>query len=404
MPLFLHKLTLSLFRNHEAARLDFAPATGADPARLIVLTGPNGAGKTNILEAISLLTPGKGLRHADSEEMTRRAAVGGAAEGWAVAAEIEKHDGTLSRLGCGYDPRTAKRRLRIDGKEARASSAFATYFAALWLTPQMDRLFVEGASGRRRFFDRMVVAYAPDHAARLTRYEKLQRERLALLQTRRHDDRWLSPVEQQMAGEAVAIAAARLFVCERLQQHTGALAAAQSLFPAPQVRIDGWAEDALQSRPALAVEESYADLLRVNRDDDAMRGRTGMGVHRSDMQVTYAAKNMPAALASTGEQKALLIALVLAHAQMMQAEKGFAPVLLLDEVAAHLDDARRAQLLSFLTRLGGQIFFTGTDEAAFAAVTDQAAFFRLVPGPGGVARLLQAKGAAAAAAGDGGIL
>lgn len=384
MSLTLHKLTLSLFRNHEAARLDFTSGGAAAP--VVVLTGPNGAGKTNVLEAISLLTPGRGLRGAAPADITRRTPQGlPDREGWAVAAEIEKRDGSITRLGCGFDPRTEKRKFRIDGRDARATTAFASHFAALWLTPQMDRLFVEGVSGRRRFLDRMVVTYAPDHATHLTKYEKLQRERLNLLQTRRHDERWLASLEQQMAAEAVAIAAARMDVCERLRHHAQDFAAAQTLFPAPHVELLGDAEVALQSHPAVKVEDGYAATLRDNRGEDAARGRTVMGVHRSDMAVSYAAKAMPAELASTGEQKALLIALTLAHAQMMQAEKGFVPVLLLDEIAAHLDEARRAQLFSFLLGLGGQIFVTGTEEQVFDGMTVNARHFRVTPGPGGTA-------------------
>lgn len=387
----LHKLTLTLFRNHVAARFDFQPA-GGGPARMVVFTGPNGAGKTNVLEAVSLLTPGKGLRGADSADMLRRPQAGAATavEGWAVAAEIEKQDGSISRLGCGYDPRLDRRRLRIDGREAKSSNAFAAHFSALWLTPQMDRLFIEGVGARRRFLDRLVVAYAPDHAARLTRHEKLQRERMTLLQTRRHDDRWLTPVEEQMAAEAVAAAAARLDVCERLQQHSRAFAAAQSLFPAPAVAVTGFAEDALKQAPAVAVEADYAAALRRARAEDAARGRTLAGHARCDMAVSHAAKDMPAHLASTGEQKALLIALTLAHAQMMRAEKGHVPVLLLDEIAAHLDDARRGQLFSFLRDLGGQVFVTGTDDEVFAGIGGDALFFRLGGDSGGGARVLRA--------------
>lgn len=387
MSLRLHKLTLSLFRNHEATRLDFAQA--GDASAVVVLTGANGAGKTNILEAISLLTPGKGLRGADAQDIARRLPHGGRdlAEGWAVAGEVEKADGFTARLGAGYDPRTLKRKLRVDGKDVRATSAFARHFSALWLTPQMDGLFIDSAASRRRFLDRMVMAYDNAHAARLTRYEKLQRERMNLLQARRLDDSWLGALEQQMAGEAVAITAARLVVGEHLQQHSRVFSDFEKLFPAPVIDVVGETEEALRDQPALAVEENYAVRLKALRGEDAARNRTTMGIHRSDMQVTYAAKNVPAALASTGEQKALLLSLVLAHAQMMRAEKGFVPVLLLDEVAAHLDDARRTQLFACLGRLGGQVFATGTDPAAFASCAADALCIGVTAGPGGTARL-----------------
>lgn len=388
MSLRLHKLTLSLFRNHEATRLDFARHGVAED--VVVLTGANGAGKTNILEAISMLTPGKGMRGADAAEITRRLhndSSVDAGEGWAVAGEVQKPDGFMARLGAGYDPRTHKRRLRIDGKDVRATSAFAGHFAALWLTPQMDGLFTDSASQRRRFLDRMVMAYSSDHAACLNRYEKLQRERMNLLQARKMDDRWLATLEQQMAGEAVAIAAARMVVGEHLQQHSRMFSDLEKLFPAPLISIVGETEEALLAQPAVAVEETYAKRLKELRSEDAMLKRTTMGVHRSDMRVTYAAKNMPAELASTGEQKALLISLVLAHAQMMRAEKGFVPALLLDEVAAHLDDARRVQLFACLRALGGQVFVTGTDAAVFAPCATDARYIHVTAGPGNVARV-----------------
>ncbi len=357
----------------------------------MVLSGANGAGKTNILEAISMLTPGKGLRGSDAAEISRRLPQGqpqsDAIEGWAVAGEVQKPDGFMARLGAGYDPRSEKRKLRIDGKDVRATSAFAEHFSALWLTPQMDGLFTDGASNRRRFLDRMVMAYSGDHAARLNRYEKLQRERMNLLQARRMDDRWLAALEQQMAGEAVAIAAARMVVGEHLQQHSRTFSDLEKLFPAPLISVVGDTEEALLAQPAIAVEEHYAARLKELRSEDMQRNRTTMGVHRSDMQVTYAAKNMPAALASTGEQKALLLSLVLAHAQMMRAEKGFVPVLLLDEVAAHLDDARRVQLFACLRALGGQVFVTGTDAAVFAPCAPDAQYVSVTAGPGSVARV-----------------
>ncbi len=387
MSLRLHKLTLSLFRNHEATRLDFTRHGAV--ADVVVLGGANGAGKTNVLEAISLLTPGKGLRGSDAADITRRLPAGDAdaIEGWAVAGEIEKPDGFMARLGAGFDPRSEKRRLRIDGKDVRATSAFADHFAALWLTPQMDGLFTDSASSRRRFLDRMVMAYSGDHAARLNRYEKLQRERMNLLQARKMDDRWLAALEQQMAGEAVAIAAARMVVGEHLQQHSRMFSDLEKLFPAPLIAVVGETEEALLNQPAVSVEENYGLRLKELRGEDYARNRTTMGVHRSDMRVTYAAKNMPAELASTGEQKALLLSLVLAHAQMMRAEKGFVPALLLDEVAAHLDDARRVQLFACLRALGGQVFVTGTDAAVFIPCAPDAQYIHVTAGPGNVARV-----------------
>ncbi len=380
MSLALTRLTLSLFRNHEATRLDVMAAGVAAP--FVAITGANGAGKTNILEAISMLTPGRGLRGADSRDLQRKTAPAG--EGWAVAGEITR-GALLTKLGSGYDPAGDRRRIRIDGREEKASTAFAPHFSALWLTPQMDGLFIEGPGGRRRFLDRLVATYAPDHATRLNRFERLQRERMAQLQTARPDARWLQPVERQLAGEAVAIAAARMLVAERLQHHAAALGDLQKLFPAPSVMVRGETEAALLTRPAVEVEDSYAAMLQETRALDAASGRTARGVHRSDLEVIHAAKKMPAHDASTGEQKALLLALTLAHARMMQAEKGFVPVLLLDEVAAHLDDDRRLQLFGFLRALGGQVFVTGTEARIFAGI-DDALHIQVTAGPGGTAR------------------
>lgn len=367
MPLRLHKLNLTQFRSYEALRLD----TGGAPA--VVLTGPNGAGKTNILEAISLLIPGRGLRGADLLEMKNRRA--GPDEPWAVAAEVETATGMMVRLGTGLD-RDAKRRVvRIEGRDSKGHNALSEYVACLWLTPQMDRLFIEGASMRRKFFDRLVFAYAPAHVTELNTYDKNLRERMKLLQDIRPDPRWLDTLETQLAAGAVSIGAARLHLLERLAQYAAQLKSRQSLFPAPETVMEGWTEQALLNRPAVDVEEELKARFRASRMADAAAGKSLEGIHRSDFAVRYAAKDMPAAQCSTGEQKGLLVALVLAHALMMRGEKGFVPLLLLDEVAAHLDDARREELLSTLEALDGQLFLTGTDAAMFGRLQRTAAFF-----------------------------
>ncbi len=377
--LALHHLTLSLFRSHAAARLDLTRNRQA--AQMVVLTGPNGAGKTNVLEAISLLTPGRGLRHAEGSEITTRATHG--LEGWAVAALCERPDGQQVRLGTGLDVKSGRRRTRIDGADAKGSNALAEVLSAVWLTPQMDRLFAEGISARRRFFDRLVFAYAPDHAPRLNRFEKLQRERLAVLtgEMRAPDEGWLRALESQIAGEAVAIAAARLTVAERLREHTEILQQRQGLFPVPDIAVRGAAEDMLMTMPAVDAEEKYALSLAQSRGEDRASGRTLYGVHRSDLVVRYAAKDIAADQASTGEQKALLLSLIIAHADMMRAEKGFVPLLLLDEVAAHLDDVRREQLFDILLGLGAQVFLTGTENAIFNSLEGTALFFDVPSAP-----------------------
>ena len=372
MPLSLHKINISQFRCYEAVRLDL---TGG-AAGIVVLTGPNGAGKTNILEAISLLVPGKGLRGADILDMKNRCA--GAEDVWAVSAEVETSMGLTVRIGTGLD-RDAKRRLvRINGKDAKSQNELSGFISAVWLTPQMDRLFLEGASARRKFLDRLVFAYEPDHVTRLNRYDKTMRERMKLLQGERAaDPAWLQSLEAQMSADAVSIAASRLNLIRHLQQQVAGLGVTSPLFPQPQLAMTGWVEQEVEAHPAVDVEDALKHKLAAARPLDRAAGRTHEGIHRSDLQVTYAGKDMPAAQCSTGEQKALLVSVILAHALMMKAEKGFVPIILLDEVAAHLDAARRQQLFDQLQALGGQIWLTGTDETIFSSLRDSAKFFRI---------------------------
>lgn len=381
MTLALRRMNMSHFRCYEAARLDLS-----DSAGLVVLTGPNGAGKTNILEAVSLLVPGKGLRNADILDMKSRTA--GPEDLWAISAEIETPRGLMVRIGTGLDrapaggpEQLAKRRIiRINGKNAKSQNELSAFLSAVWLTPQMDRLFLEGASARRKFLDRLVYAYAPDHVTRLNRYDKNTRERMKLLQLDRPaDPAWLGSLEAQMAADAVAVAAARLALIDHLQQHVGALGATAPLFPQPRLTMEGNVEQAVAARPAVDVEDELKATYAENRAADRAAGRTHEGVHKSDLRVAYAGKDMPADQSSTGEQKALLVSIILAHALMMQAEKGYVPLILLDEVAAHLDAERRQQLFNILSSLNGQIWLTGTDENIFAALKS-AAFFRVENG------------------------
>ncbi len=368
MPLLLHKLNLTQFRGYDALRLDLGGAP------VVVLTGDNGAGKTNILEAISLLIPGKGLRGADLLEMKNRAA--GPEDPWAVAAEVETAAGHMVRLGTGLD-RDAKRRVvRIEGKDAKGHNDLTQYVSCIWLTPQMDRLFLEGASMRRKFFDRLVYAYEPEHVTRLNTYDKNLRERMKILQDDRNPDpRWLDTLETQLAAEGVCIAASRVHLLSRLLHYAQQLAAQQSLFPSPSAQVTGWVENEIGKRPAVDLEEELKRRFRNSRMQDAAAGKSLEGIHRSDFLVRYAARDMPADQCSTGEQKGLLVALVLAHALMMQGEKGFVPLLLLDEVAAHLDDARRDELFRSLLGFKGQVFLTGTDANIFASLKDSAKYF-----------------------------
>ena len=335
----LTRLALTDFRSYADAVVDAAPG-------LVVLTGENGAGKTNILEAVSLLAPGKGLRGAALGEMARH----GGGGGFAVAGRLA--DGT--DIGTGALADAPERRLvRINGA-ATAANAMAERIALVWLTPAMDRLFNEGGSGRRRFLDRLVLALEPGHAAHATRYEAAMRARNKLLDDLPGADRvWLDALEAAMAEHGNAIATARARTVTAL---AGRLAAhPDSPFARPTLALSEWNDP-----------ERLAQALRDGRARDAAAGRTLAGPHRTDLAVLHAAKAQPAARCSTGEQKALLLSIVLAHADLVAEQRGQRPILLLDEVAAHLDPGRRALLFERLAQGGGQVWMTGTEPALFA--------------------------------------
>ena len=363
-PAWIARLTLTDFRCYAQARLEAGPGP-------IVLTGPNGAGKTNLLEAVSLLSPGRGLRGARLGDVQRIGATPESCLG--VAATIETKDGE-TLVGTGREPGTERRAVQIDGKPAKSQAALADLLSVVWVTPQMDRLFVEGARGRRKFLDRLVFSIDPAHAGRATRHESGMRQRAKLLVERPHETSWLDAVEAELAATGVALAAARLDMALRLAQ---ALSAATGPFPRPLVAAEGAIENRLMSDPALAVEDWLRGALLRNRAADAAQGETLAGAHRSDLSVIHAEKNMPAALSSTGEQKALLVAIVLAAARLAAAETGRVPVLLLDEVAAHLDEDRRAALFAEIETLGAQAWMTGTDRALFDPLGSRAQGFRV---------------------------
>lgn len=326
-------LALSHFRSHRRTRLTF-------PNAITAIHGPNGAGKTNLLEAVSLLSPGRGMRRAAAEEIIRRPE----AIGWRIAAELRPHHDIELRAEPGQ-PRST----RIDGKAA-PQVALAKLLRVLWLVPAMDRLWLEGAEGRRRFLDRMTLSFDPDHAEGVLRYEKAMRDRNRLLKDGVRDAHWYGALEAQMAAASTGIQARRLMALDRL-------AGAQPTdgpFPAAAL--------ALSDEGAPATEEALAH----SRPRDMAAGRSLVGPHRTDLLGRYAPKDMEARLCSTGEQKALLISLILANARALKSEIGTAPVLLLDEVAAHLDADRRAALYGELTALGGQVFLTGTGPELFA--------------------------------------
>lgn len=369
----IRRVTLADFRCYRHLRVDIDPGP-------VVLTGPNGAGKTNLLEALSFLVPGRGLRRARLADAQRRdpGMEESPARPWAVAVTTDGPTGSRD-VGTGMEDNADgrdKRVVRIDGETRKSQAALAEVLSLHWLTPQMDRLFVEGAAGRRRFLDRVVFGFDPAHAGRVLAYEHALRERARLLANARgpaHWDRtWLSALEETVAAKGVAVAAARLEIARRLD---AMCRNADGPFPAAGIELAGEVEDWLRDMPALAVEDRFKGALEASRRKDAETGGAQQGPHRSDVLVFHLPKNQPADICSTGEQKALLIALVLGTAGLAQAEKGWIPVLLLDEVAAHLDETRRRLLFDTLVGLRAQVWLTGTEPDLFEPLRGHARFF-----------------------------
>jgi DNA replication and repair protein RecF len=380
-------LTLTAFRGFRDFTLEIE-------ARPLVFTGPNGGGKTNLLEAISFLSPGSGLRSAALREVDCRlpANNGTAARAWAVHARYQGCRGEF-KLGTGRDPKEElgeengrdRRLCRIEGSNAKTQAAFAEILTILWLTPSMDRIFVERTSARRRFMDRLATGLHPEHPSRVSAYEQAMRDRARILRgdgpamDRSERDRWLGGLEAEMAAQAVAIAASRLETAEALN---AAMAEAVGPFPRADLAIDGAVEQSLGDRSALQAEDLLRERLAAARDSDAASGITQWGSHRSDLAVTFPGKvlgsaPLDAASASTGEQKALLISILLSQARLQRARRGEAPVLLLDEVAAHLDPERRKHLYAEVLALQCQAWFTGTEAELFRPLRDAAQFFTL---------------------------
>jgi len=368
----IRRLTLTNFRSYHAAQIE------ADCGP-IVLTGPNGSGKTNLIEAISFLTPGRGLRRATLEDVAFSEGDGS----WAVSADVEGALG-LAALGTGIDPPAKddairSRRCRVDRDPVPSATAFADHLRVIWLVPAMDGLFNGPASERRRFLDRLVLAIDAEHAGRVASLERALRSRNRLLDDARPDVHWLDAVEHETAELAVAVTASRVETVVRLQA-TLATRMSQSAFPAANIRLEGWMEELVLLRPAVEIEDRYRAVLRDNRARDAAAGRTLEGPHLTDLAVHHAGSDVAAADASTGEQKALLIGLVLAHAGLLAEIAGYVPVLLLDEVTAHLDPLRRHALYSELARLGAQSWMTGADANAFTGLSEGAQVFEVTPG------------------------
>lgn len=357
---FIRSVQLHAFRNYRDASLH-----GLEGG-FVIITGDNGAGKTNILEAVSLLTPGKGIRGARTVELKNRFVPDGVL--WGIAANVDTPFGDV-KIGTGARENSDRRVARVNGVDLKAQAELSDYLSCVWLTPQMDGLFIGSATDRRRFFDRLVYAFDPAHAGRVARYENALTQRARLLKEQREtgraaDPKWLTSLELNMAETGVAIAAARLQTLESLSSHQSSILH-DTGFPVSALTLVGGIEDSLKTAPALEVEDRLRGQLESLRAHDAQNGSAGAGPHRTDLQVFYAERDMPAAQCSTGEQKALLTGLVLAHAVRTRDVRDAAPILLLDEVAAHFDERRRAALFSVLADLDSQVFITGTDAALF---------------------------------------
>ena len=359
----IRKLTLTNFRNYAAVSLDFSPG-------LVAFSGDNGAGKTNLLEAISLLAPGRGLRRASYAEMAREGQPGG----FAIHAVLDGPGGECA-IGTGTAGMDATsesgRRVRINASP-KPAEAMLEWMRVMWITPSMDALFTGPAGDRRRFLDRMVLATEPGHGQRALAYEKAMRNRNRLLTDGSNDRAWFEAIETQMAESGTAIAAARVETIRLLSAMAEAMPGGP--FPQADLALSGTLEKRVGSTAAVEVEEDFREALAAGRERDRAAGRTLEGPHRSDLLVRHRRKDMPAELCSTGEQKALLIGIILAHARLCGEVFGNVPILLLDEIAAHLDAGRRAALFAILDELGCQAFMTGTDASLFASIRGRAQF------------------------------
>jgi len=365
---WLSRLSVTAFRNYAEAFLALGPSP-------VVLTGQNGAGKTNILEAVSLLSHGRGLRGAPFSELCRYGAPGA---GWTVSGRLHIGDAETI-IGTGVRPTAdesrASRAVRIDGAPAQPG-ALAEYLRMVWLTPSLYSLFTGAASERRRFLERIIISLDPHHRRLTAQFERAMRQRNRLLDIG-GEASLLDGLEMQLAETGAAIAAARR---DALAQLTAVIArkwpgGANAAFPAARLELDGRLENALETQAAVDVEDAYARELAATRERDRAARRTTLGPHRSDLIVTHTPKGLPARICSTGEQKALLVGLVLAHAELVAAVSGAAPVILLDEIAAHLDAERRAAMFTEIEALSAQAWMTGTDRGVFAPLDDKANFF-----------------------------
>lgn len=364
------RLSLTDFRNYAALSLDLE-------SRAVVLTGENGSGKTNLLEAVSFLTPGRGLRRAELAEVAR-AGVGG----FAISAQVQCGDDDWAigtgTLGIGPNE-PLSRKVRINGTNVRSADAFLDILRVVWLTPAMDALFTGPAADRRRFLDRLVLAIDTGHGQRALDFEKAMRNRNRMLSDGVTDRRWFEATESQMVESGVAIAAARSELVRLLTAMVERLPS-DGPFPQSVITLEGALEAMVSGHPAVEVEEYYRRALADGRERDRAAGRTLEGPHRAELLVRHKPKDMPAEYCSTGEQKALLVGIIVSHARLSSEMSGMTPILLLDEIAAHFDPGRRAALFAILQELGGQCFMTGTERALFSALEGNAQFLDVSSG------------------------
>ncbi len=369
---FLRELKLTGFRNYASLRLEL-------DQRHVVLTGDNGSGKTNLMEAVSFLSPGRGLRRAAYESVGKTGSTGA----WTVFAELEGAEGSVS-IGTGLTETAAgidtQRRVRINGTQVKTSEELLDHSRIVWLTPAMDGLFTGTASDRRKFLDRMVLAIDPLHGRRVADFEKAMRGRNRLLSEENSHSQWLDAVEAQMAELGTAIAAARMELVSLLSGVIIRNNDPASPFPDAILHMEGSLENSYGDMAASDLEGEYVERLKSARWSDKGAGRTLEGPHRSDLKVVHGPKSMVASLCSTGEQKALLVGILLAHARLTAEMNGFPPILLLDEIAAHLDAYRRAALFDMIDTLGCQAFMTGTDYQLFEAMGKRGNYFNVADG------------------------
>lgn len=363
-------LYLQDFRSYAQLSLDIGDAM------VVAISGENGAGKTNILEALSLFSPGKGLRRADASDIPRASGAGS----FAVSIDVDSGLGSV-KLGTGVSALTNARRMyRIDREPASSARAFADHLRIVWLTPTMDGLFTGSGGDRRKFLDRLVLAIDSDHGGRVSALEKALRNRNRLLEERTSDGRWLDAAEQEIAEAAIAVTLARIETIERLRYFISTSKNDGSPFPWADIQLEGDLDELVKAQRAIDAEEQYRSLLKDNRKRDAAAGRTLIGPQSTDLKVVHGPKGMEARRCSTGEQKALLVGLVLAHAALVRSATGIAPIALLDEVMAHLDPERRLCLFNILDQFGCQTWVTGADPASFQGIVGDRIFIKVKSG------------------------